>query len=338
MTVHASSLKLASLYLAILMSISLIFSITIYSISARELDRGIKRPAVSIINGPELELSQQLRNRFIQERIEAYEFAKDQIVAKLVLINIAILVAGGLLSYYLALRTLKPIEDAHAAQSRFAANASHELRTPITAMRSENEVALMDPNLTLKSARVQLQSNLEELEKLTNLSESLLRLAQLEEASVTYEPVNIADIIADGVTRLKQSAKLQKVLIDLPEKIQGQTHGDRAGLTEAFVTILDNAIKYTPIGGTVHISCHLREGNHDIAIVDNGPGIPNEQIPYIFDRFYRADNARSKQSHNGFGLGLAIAKGIIDAHNGAIFVASNEKGSTFTLSLPDLSS
>ena len=150
MTFHKTSLKLASLYLAIIVAISLFFSIAIYQVSISELERGLRRP-LPVFEGSGF--SNRLREQLIEERISSYEEARSKLIARLVLANMLIVVFGGCLSYYLALRTLKPIEDAHEAQRTFAASASHELRTPITAMRSENEVALMDPNLTLADAK-----------------------------------------------------------------------------------------------------------------------------------------------------------------------------------------
>jgi len=157
---HKTSTKLASLYLAIMMAISLFFSLNVYQLSMQEFDRGIRRPGPSLDQSINQYFPGNIQDRFRENREQQYEDARAHIINRLLLINLVILVGGGFLSYYLALRTLKPIEEANEAQSRFTADASHELRTPITVIRSENEVTLMNPKLTLAQAKAQLKSNI----------------------------------------------------------------------------------------------------------------------------------------------------------------------------------
>lgn len=332
---HKSSVKLAGLYLGIILAISLLFSVSIYQVSVKELERGIRRPIGGQNIRPDINISDNLRVALQAERVEAYEQAKSRIVANLIVVNISILIAGGLLSYYLAYRTLKPIEDAHAAQSRFASNASHELRTPITAMRSEIEVSLLDPNLTLKQAKLQLGSNIEELEKLTELSEALLRLAQLEETALHHDLVPVSDIITTAGERIQVTAQQKSIKLTLPKKVSGSVRGDKASLIEALVTVLDNAVKYSGADSTVKVRAVSEGSSAQITITDSGVGINENDQKRIFDRFFRADSSRTKQSASGFGLGLAIASGIVSAHSGTIAVSSQPgKGSTFTITLP----
>lgn len=333
MIFHKTSLKLAGLYLAVMMVISVFFSATIYQVSVQELERGLRRPLpIFSTNGPGF--SSQVRDILIEQRTESYEQAKDKLIAKLLLINGIIFLLGGGLSYYLALRTLKPIEDAHEAQSAFAANASHELRTPITAMRSENEVALMDPNLTLEEAKQQLQSNIEELEKLTALSEGLLRLAQAEGAQVSKEPVAVKDITAVITERFKRAAETKNIAISSKVPKGAILFANKTAAIEILAVLVDNAIKYSPKNDKITISAVINE-TVDIRVTDKGPGIPKDVQARIFDRFYRADSSRTKQQIGGYGLGLAIAKGLADANDCKLSVISTEgKGSTFILSAP----
>lgn len=332
-TFHKTSLKLAGLYLAIIMAISIFFSATIYQVSVQELERGLRRPLPAFNVGGS-GFSSQVRDILMQQRTESYEQAREKIIIKLLLINGIILLLGGLLSYYLALRTLKPIEDAHEAQSAFAANASHELRTPITAMRSENEVALMDPNLTLKDAKRQLQSNIEELEKLTALSEGLLQLAQAEGAQTSKDTVFIKDIVSAAVGRFQAAAELKNVSLSIKGPQKTTVRANQTALTEIVAVLIDNAIKYSPTGGSVVVTIDPEEPI-TLQVSDSGPGISNEAQAHIFDRFYRSDSSRTKQHAQGYGLGLAIAKGLADANDCTLSVESAEgKGSTFTLTIP----
>lgn len=333
---HRPSTRLAGLYLAILMTISLFFSVLVYQLSVQELERGLRRPEPVLqlpVNAGGL--SMEIRNQIITERRELFDTAQDRIIARLIIINLLILVSGGFLSYYLALRTLKPIEEAHETQSRFTADASHELRTPITAMRSENEVALMNPKLSLKDAKQQLQSNVEELEKLSSLSDGLLRLAQLEYKDVPTDELKASSIIDEAVQRVMPLAETRKIHIIANSSTDAVVMGDATSLYESIVILLDNAIKYSPEASEVSLQTDKKQKHVTITVSDHGPGITADELPHIFDRFYRADSSRTKQVVGGYGLGLAIAKNIIEKHGGSLSANSIlGSGSSFTIRLP----
>jgi signal transduction histidine kinase len=335
MKLHEGSLKLAGLYLTVLMTISIFFSATLYQTSVRELDRGLRGPT-TVINTPAGPgFSTGIRQQIIDERDQYYDEAHSRILNRLIITNLVILIGGGMLCYYLALRTLKPIEEAHEAQSRFTADASHELRTPITAIRTENEVALLDPKLTLKEAKQQLQSNVEELEKLTTLSEGLLRLAQIDNNHLEKVPVSTKSLVNNAIARVLPQAEKQNILIKPELKDSVSVLGDEVSLTEAIVTLIDNAVKYSPPKSEVIVRVKQDQKQATIEVIDHGVGIKASEIPYLFERFYRADSSRSKQHVEGYGLGLAIAKNIVDHHNGTISVNSvPTKGATFTVKLP----
>lgn len=343
-TLHKPSLKLAAFYLAVMMAISLFFSLSIYHLSVQEFDRGLRRvvantgrPEAGVAIAP-FEVSvlpDNLRQQLAVEREAQYQQAKRRIVQRLVITNVVILVGGGLLSYYLARRTLQPIEEAHEAQSRFTADASHELRTPIAAMRSEIEVALMNPKLTLADTKKQLQSNLEELARLTTLSDGLLRLARLENYDLRQSDVSVDAVIRRAIDRVLPLAEAKRMLLTTPEQTDAVIKGDEDSLVEALVTILDNAVKYSPEKTEVTVQTHLDKHHIVIGIADHGMGIKATELPHIFDRFYRADSARSKQHIQGYGLGLAIAKNIVEAHGGTITATSIPgRGTIFTIAIP----
>lgn len=335
MKLHKASIKLTSVYLAIIMFISLFFSINLYRASIQEFDRGINKQS---------RLMQRFQGNFgpmgfedqlMQERLDDFNTARNRIISDLFLINIFILVAGGLLSYYLARKTLKPMEDAHEAQKRFTADASHELRTPIAAMQSETEVTLMDPKLNLQKAKEQLNSNLEEMAKLTALSAGLLELAQLENNGLCKEDVYVTDFVQGAIDQVLPLAEQKNILISFKADNKLKVCGDNTSLREAMVTIIDNAIKYSPQKKEIKIIATQEQKNIIIKVKDQGVGINKEDQEHIFDRFYRSDTARDKNKNAGYGLGLAIAKKIIELHKGYIDVSSQQgKGTVFIITLP----
>ena len=333
---HNASLRLTAFYLVIIMFISLVFSFGLYQVSSDELERNLKQP-----------ISQQERRLFgnIRETIEAVtkqrltdlDEAQMRLRNNLIMINIFIFVAGGGISYLLARRTLKPIEEAHEAQGRFTADASHELRTPITAMRIETELTLTEPKLTLKQAKAQLESNIEELDKLTALSESLLQLARLDHDELEKKPSSVNGIVTDAINRVDKKTKQKKQQISFTAGKDVSIHANQSALTEALVTLLDNASKYSPEKSTISVQVTTRAKHVTIAVQDSGIGIKATELPHIFERFYRADSSRTQSSEHGYGIGLSIAQSIVELHDGTISAESTPgKGSTFTISLKRL--
>jgi len=331
---HNASLKLTSLYLIIIMAISLIFSLGFYQVSVTELERGIRHqpgPIGQIMRTRNAELLNQL----IDEQEDAVVAARARLQANLILINIFILLGGGMLSYVLARRTLKPIEEMHEAQSRFTADASHELRTPIAAMRLENEIALSDNSLTLKYAKELLQSNIEELDKLTKLSEGLLQLAQLDNESIETYNVKVRNIVSQAIERIAKEAENKKHKIVTSKIDGGLITVNEIAAVEALVILLDNAVKYSPNKSEISVTTKRSKTELEILVKDSGIGITPDAQAHIFDRFYRADSSRNKNTADGYGIGLSIAKSVVESHSGTISVESTVgSGSTFTLSFP----
>jgi signal transduction histidine kinase len=269
------------------------------------------------------------------ERAAQYEAAKNRIVNRLVLTNIIILVGGGLLCYYLAKRTLTPIEEAHEAQNRFTADASHELRTPIAVMQSEIEVALMNPKLNLKTAKDILKSNLEELAKLTALSEGLLSLAKVQHGKLEVSKIKAHSVVQLALAAVLPLANNKHISIKNQVDTSVNVLAHESTLKEAVIILLDNAIKYSPDRTEIIVDSIQKHQTVVINIKDQGVGIKASDLVHIFDRFYRTDTSRSKDAVSGYGIGLAIAKNIIDLHSGEISVSSTPgKGSTFSFSLP----
>ncbi|HMC89580.1 MAG TPA: heavy metal sensor histidine kinase [Gemmataceae bacterium] len=227
------------------------------------------------------------------------------------------------------------LERSFAEIRRFTADASHELRTPLTAIRTEAEVALRRPMSTAEYRQL-LGSILEECERLTRLTDQLLTLSRQEAAaprllSETVDLGGLVETVAEAMRPLALAKGLQW-------QVSGNgtllVRGDDVRLRQVFYNLLDNAIKYTPEGGTVEIWTEARDKNAVVTVRDTGIGIAPEHLPRVFDRFYRADKARSRDQ-GGTGLGLSIARTIVAGHGGQIELASvAEQGTTCTVTLP----
>ena len=332
---HKTTLRLTGVYLAILMLLSVVFSVALYRVSVSEIDRNYTRSVdfAHRFGGFQLYPDQQID--YLAERSEEREKGHERLINQLVIMNVIILLSGGVFSYALARRTLEPIEEAHLALERFTADASHELRTPLATMRTEIEVALLSPKLSLSESRKLLESNLEEVDRLSVLSERLLTLARLDEQDLPKERVLAADVLAKSLEAVQARASIKA--ITLKEKFaEGLfVQGDVLSLSEAFVILLDNAIKYSDAGKSVSIESSLKHKTVVVAVKDKGIGIPAADVPRIFERFYRSDQSRTKNAEHGYGLGLALAHKITTMHGGRIDVQSTVgKGSTFTVTLP----
>lgn len=313
------------------MTISLIFSVTIYQLNFREVNIRLENLQHSLVTR-KATLGLSAISPQDQLRLEQSEQAAGQMILALVYINTLILLLGGLGSHFLARRTLEPIEKAHEAQSRFTSDASHELRTPLAAMKAELEVYLRDDKLTLSEAKELLESNLEEVEKLTQLSDVLLKMARLDYDKLEKSQIDIVKLLPS----VMKSFSRNKKRFDITTRKTAVVIGNEAAITELMNVLIDNSLKYSP--NRSHISIRIFEKRMMIGfeIKNSGKRISEENLPYIFDRFYRADSSRTGSYTNGYGLGLAIAKRITEIHHGYIQASSTEKETVFTFYLPNL--
>jgi heavy metal sensor kinase len=219
---------------------------------------------------------------------------------------------------------------------RFTADASHELRTPLTAIRSVGEVALQDQRSPAEYRDV-IGSMLEEVDRLTRLAESLLALSRADAGHVQLQRENIplVHLAREASSVVEVLAEEKRQQIDIEGDANLVVSVDRLILRQAIVNLLDNAIKYSPPGS--QIAVRVQSGGNQqvlLAVIDQGPGIPSEHQPYVFDRFYRVDKARTRE-WGGAGLGLSITRWAVEVHGGDITLETKEaKGSTFRVSLP----
>ncbi len=227
------------------------------------------------------------------------------------------------------------LHQSFAQVRQFSADASHELRTPLTIIRGEIELALRTPK-TPEAYRGVLESTLEEIMRLTSIIDNLLMLAKADQGTyqANFSEVDLKALIDELYEDSEVLAERKNIHVELRTGEPMTIVGDRIRLRQLLLNLIDNAIKYTPDGGTVTLSLEAHNGSAVIAVGDTGIGIPSEEQEKIFNRFYRVDKARSREL-GGTGLGLSIARWIAELHRGTIGVQSEpNKGSTFTVTLP----
>jgi signal transduction histidine kinase len=259
--------------------------------------------------------------------------ARQHLNQDLILLNLGALVLGGLVSYWFAGRTLKPIATTHEAQARFVADASHELRTPLANIRSENEVFLRQKSFTEAETRALVQSNLEEVQRLEHLSRDLLALTQYGQTELPKGPVLMTEIVKEATAQTKKirQEKSAKVRQQLEEAM---VYGNQESLLRLMVILLDNAVKYGPQSGTIYLAGARRGAFYVLTVRDEGKGVADKDVPYIFDRLYRGDQSRTA-TVSGYGLGLSLAKEIIQANQGSIKAYNAAQGgAVFSVQLP----
>lgn len=235
----------------------------------------------------------------------------------------------------LVMRDVTELRRLETVRRDFVANVSHELRTPLTSIRAMAETlqdgAMQDPSVACHF----LKTIIDETSRLTRISEDLLHLSQAESQSPQKQRFNLSELCEEVVSRLQIQAESAGIRLssEIPGRLDVSANHDQ--IEQVLVNLLDNAIKYTPDGGEVRLVATIARDGAVVRIVDSGIGILSEDIARIFERFYRVDKARSRQS-GGTGLGLSIVKHIVEAHGGQVRVDSEfGRGSTFSFTLPD---
>jgi two-component system sensor histidine kinase CiaH len=308
-------IKLTALYLLIIIATLTVYSTAMY---------------FSLLGNIQNEAS-DTTNPFLRHQI--FDTGIDHIQLQIFIIDAITFIIAAIGSYWLAGATLKPIKKTLEAQEAFSADASHELRTPLAVMKTDIEVLLRSKEVFSPNVTNVLKSNLEEITILTTMTSDLLELSRGNNKA--GEDVSINVLLQEESTKLQTLAQQKDVSLVCENSTDVLlAEGNKEGLRRVFKNIIANAITYTPAQGIVTIIVENLKEKILITISDNGIGIDQKDLPHIFDRFYKADNART-HAKNGSGLGLAIAKRIIEQYKGSITIESTlGKGTDVKIIVP----
>ncbi|MGF7229136.1 MAG: sensor histidine kinase [Candidatus Saccharibacteria bacterium] len=340
---RSARVKLTLFYLAILLGFSLVLTLTVRVFVEREYAHStsvqLGQVRQLLVDFPWKDLDTDAPavkpqpDRAINTiKNDEASTVREHLNRDFVLVNGAALLLAGVLSYWFAGRTLRPIEAAHRAQARFASDASHELRTPLASMRVENEVFLRQRHFSEDEAREQIESNLEEVQRLESLSNNLLALTYYENSTLPRTAVDPKKVTTEALRLAHKTVEAREVTI-VNEIAPATLVGNYDSLVQLMGILLDNALKYGPQKGTITVTGERSGSGYLFKIIDQGPGIAEGDIAHIFERLYRGDKARSTKA-GGYGLGLALASQIIKANNGSITVTNQKpKGACFEVRL-----
>lgn len=320
-------LKLTAWYILITMLFTVVFSLAIYNETTLTISHlghflQMRHPTLFMQTNPE-------------NLTTIFDTASSHLRLILIIANGFVLIISGAAGYFLAGKTLKPIEENLEEQKRFVTDASHEFRTPLTALKTSIEVNMHDKEFKPSKTQDLLQRNLYQIDKLQELANRLLMLAQYQKGQrLEFSSFSLQSVLEEALVKVKSLAEAKHISIHSKIK-DSLIEGEKTSLTELLTILLDNAIKYSHKNSSVTISNTISTNTTNIVIHDEGIGISQKDIPHIFDRFYRGDTSRTHNTISGFGLGLSIAKQIVAKHRGKISIISeSEKGTDFIIELP----
>lgn len=248
------------------------------------------------------------------------------------LLSLFLAVVAGL---YLANKAFIPIKESWDRQQQFVADASHELRTPLSVMKLNLEHLFRHPDRTIEQESETISQVIQEINYMTRMTKDLLTLARSDasEVNMIKVPVPLDRILNQVVKDFKGLADTKEISLEADIASPIEMQGDPERVKQCIVILLDNALKYTK-KGRIQVTAHIRNGRIIMEIIDTGVGIPEKDLPFIFDRYYRGDQSRTRQ-FEGTGLGLSIAKWIVQSHGGKIRVLSQVgKGTHVHVSFP----
>lgn len=328
--VDIARIKLTVFYEIVIFLILTLFSFGIYGLLDKPLGKALGYNQVGIT----FELTDNKKEDLTKQVILQ---EKERIREIIFIVDSIILVVSSGLSYFLAGYTLKPIKENYEKQKKFLADAAHELRTPLAVMKTGMQVTLKEtPNID--EYKKVLEESVEEINFLNSIVEDMLFLAKSNQLKqLVFERVDFGKLAAKQVALMQPYAHLKGVSLECTVSEGCMISGYESYLKRLIANVIKNAIDYNVTHGTVNVSCMKRSNEVVLVVTDTGIGIPQASLKKIFDRFYKADVSREKQS-SGAGLGLSIVHEIVKSHQGHIVVESVlHKGTTLSVSFPSFS-
>jgi signal transduction histidine kinase len=297
------------MYVLILALILLVFSALIYLDFRRDFNDAQQQGKVS----------DELHNETL-----------SSVFDEILITDVLLLLVTAAMSYALAGYTLRPIQRSVEVQRIFSENASHELRTPLAILRNDAEVLLHNAHPSKEQVRTTLLSAIEEIDRMTRMTNDLLVIARSEHHGITLtDTIDLSELSQHILSKLQGLAHERGVTLAFEGTSPVFVKGDRAGLERVVMNLLQNAIQYTPAAGMVTSRVTTHKAHAVIEIRDTGSGIEERDIPHLFERFYKG------QGTSGTGLGLAIVKEIVEQHKGSIVISSKKgEGTQVVLTFP----
>ncbi|MDB4939906.1 MAG: histidine kinase [Candidatus Doudnabacteria bacterium] len=300
-------IKLTAWYVGFIVLILASFSGALFT----SFNANVRRKPVHI----DQELSrEEIRNQFADD-------AASSLLLSLLIIDGIIFVVSAAASYTFAGYTLRPLQKTMAAQKRFVANASHELRTPLAVMQTDIEVLTRQDQTLSEQAKRTLASAMQELKVMKDLSNQMLSLSKAENSIISSNKTefDLAVLLEEVYSRMKPLAEKKKIEMQIESTRVSIIHADQNHIDHVISNLIDNAIKYTKIGGKIMISLTKDKNNAVLQFKDTGIGISEKDLPHIFESFYKSDQSHSSE---GAGLGLSIVKTLVTNNGGEIVLES----------------
>jgi len=323
-------LRLTGIYAVLLLAVLVISTVTTHSVFSNRLEaRFLARGPQPFIPPPQI----------LQIGREAREQVRRELITSLVWVNGTLFIGAVGLSYILAGLTLRPIQKAYEQQRRFLSDASHELRTPLAILQTDLENELDNAKASTQE-KEHSQSHLEEVRRMGKIVKDLLLISRLDGENQLASPQEIVDlkeIVTATAKRLQGYADKHNIKViasPMARETPLTVIANKEPLLQAISNLVKNGIDYNKPDGNVVVSLKHNKNTAFITVSDTGIGIAEEEIPKLFDRFYRVDQSRSRQM-GGSGLGLSIVQSVIHSYGGSVHIKSKlEEGTTITLTLP----
>ena len=314
------------------MILSLAFSFVTYHFAAHELSEGLHSQYRTIIkNDHDADNNDDTDTVSIPElRLHERNIRND-----LIYLNSVVFVASLAVGYGLARRTLRPIEESHQNQIRFIAEASHELKTPLTAMKADTESILMQKSVKARELRQTLESNLRDIGRLEALTRHLLDMGRFRSGAKSQsEEIDMKRLVTEVTERMETTYTAKGITVQHTINIEA-IWADPIVIEQLLVILVDNAFKYSNSGGAIHVNAKSENGNVMLEVIDSGIGIDETDLSHIFEHFYRSSRNASSKEASGYGLGLPLAHDIVTMYKGHISVKSSlHQGTSVTVHLP----